>query len=139
MSTFGHLTPLRFTFFPFKPNLVCIWMTAIDTGHEIYNFHNSRDRHRVACSYVHMCMSGFSLIMLSGIFVFAVVSFHNIQSVIHSFNSNIDSDMSNFNEFLDIIPEIKSVIGIIINLCETPLLQPYCNSTDSNYIQSFKI
>ena len=83
----------------------------------------------VYCHSIQLCISSISLMFIFTIFCLAIIELHNITHVINSFNSNINSDISNVNDFLKIIPNLDKAVHMILQLCNLPELEHFCNQT----------
>ena len=81
------------------------------------------------CHSIQLGVSSVSLMLVFIICIMGIIELHNITHVIHSFNSNINEDISNVNEFLTIIPDLDKAVHMILQLCNVPEVEPFCNQT----------
>ena len=81
------------------------------------------------CHSIQLGVSSVSLMLVFIICIMGIIELHNITHVIHSFNSNINEDISNVNEFLTIIPDLDKAVHMILQLCNVPEVEPFCNKT----------
>lgn len=83
----------------------------------------------IYCHSIQLCVSSISLMFIFTIFCLAIIELHNITHIIDSFNSNINNDIHNVNDFLKIIPDLDKVVYMILQLCNLPEVEPFCNQT----------
>ena len=76
-----------------------------------------------------------SLIINSIILYILLSSLHTFSNVFSSFKENIHADVENFNNFLQVIPQLKEVLTIILNLCNSESIHPFCNNSTKQYIE----
>jgi hypothetical protein len=76
-----------------------------------------------------------SLIISSIILYILLSSLHTFSKVFSSFKENIHTDVENFNDFLQVIPQLKEVLTIILNLCNSKSIHPFCNNSTKQYIE----
>lgn len=116
-------------------------MSLYNLGYSQYNnleFPLTKDKYDSMCvkkCSAHICYKGIHISMLISIIVLNVSILYiiidelfNFKYTIRSFKSNIYQDVDNFNDFLQIIPELKEVLNIIIGMCNIEAIQPYCNN-----------
>jgi|TARA_B110000902_G_C14144728_1_gene527161 hypothetical protein len=106
----------------------------------IYHSSNKNDKNLnkatyMYCHSVQLCVSSITLVLITTICCIAAIEFHNITHVIHSFNSNIKEDINNVNDFLTIIPDLDKAVHMILQLCNLPEVEPFCNQTTLSTIK----
>ena len=69
------------------------------------------------------------IIIINGVMLYIMLfELHNFSNLFSSFKENINSDITNFNTFLQVIPDLKEVVTIILNLCNSQPIHPFCNN-----------
>ena len=108
---------------------------------ELISSQSDEPQNKNHCSYssilicAHMGVSLSSLITSSIILYILLSSLHTFSNVFSSFKENIHADVENFNNFLQVIPQLKEVLTIILNLCNSESIHPFCNNSTKQYIE----
>ena len=90
----------------------------------------------IHCQYVNISLFIFIIIINISILTILIMQLYTFSHLFKSFKSNLHEDIENFNEFLQVIPQLKDVLNIISNLCNIQAVQPYCNNQTSPYLMN---
>jgi hypothetical protein len=80
------------------------------------------------CQYINITLFTFIIVMNISVLSLMISQLYNFTHIFKSFKSNINDDITNFNNFLQMIPQLKEVLNIISNLCDIDTIRPYCSN-----------
>ena len=96
-------------------------------------------KHRYKASslreYINMFLLCIGITINSAVLYIIVSELHTFSNVFSSFKSDIHTDITNFNDFLHVVPKLKEVLTIILNLCNSESIHPFCNNSTKQYIE----
>lgn len=106
---------------------------------EIHNIYNNilkkTYRKSAVREYLQLILIGIVIVINSIILYIICFELKKFYNIFSSFSSDINTDVKNFNEFLQVIPQLKDVLAIILNLCNTESIHPFCNNSTKKYIE----